>query len=152
MYKRQSLSIPGQRIGYIAFRPDIKEQEKLLEALSFSMRVLGFVNANALMQKVVADILDVKVDVGYYKRLRDKIYKTLVKASYDVPYPEGAFYVFPKYPCKEQDFIEKAMSKNVLVTPGSSFGCNTNFRIAYCTDPYTIENGLERLAEIAEDF
>jgi len=144
----KSLSIPGDRIGYIAFNPQI-QVPRMLDALSFCLRLLGFVNAPASMQYIVNKLLDVTVDIDYYRKKRDRIYRALSDAGYEIVKPEGTFYLFPKSPEKDSiTFIEKALEKRVLLVPGQGFGCPRHFRIAYCTDDRTIDKALEVLVEL----
>lgn len=144
----KSLSIPGDRIGYIAFNPRI-QAPRMLDALSFCLRLLGFVNAPATLQYVVNKLLDTTVDVRYYEKKRNWIYETLSSAGYEIVKPEGTFYLFPKSP--EEDsitFIEKAMERRVLLVPGQGFGRPSHFRIAYCADDRTIDKALEVLVDL----
>ncbi|MBN1351537.1 pyridoxal phosphate-dependent aminotransferase [candidate division KSB1 bacterium] len=144
----KSLSIPGDRIGYIAFNPNI-QAPRMLDALSFCLRLLGFVNAPATIQIVVNKLLDVTVDIQQYQKKRDRIFNALQAAGYEIVKPEGTFYLFPKSPDKNNiTFIEKALERRVLLVPGQGFGCPNYFRIAYCTDDRTIDKALEVLVDL----
>ncbi|MEM4598517.1 MAG: pyridoxal phosphate-dependent aminotransferase [Candidatus Diapherotrites archaeon] len=144
----KSLGVAGERIGYVATNPEV-DDKRILEKLAFSTRILGFVNAPALLQKAVADLLDVKVDVNIYKRRKELISKGLKKAGYEFYEPQGTFYFFPKSPIPDEiKFIEKASEKLVLLTPGRGFGRNGYFRISYTVNERTIEVGLERMREL----
>jgi aspartate aminotransferase len=140
----KTLSLPGERIGYIAVNPDIEEAGDLLNALILCTRILGFVNAPALMQRIVAKLQDTKVDVDVYKRKRDLICSGLEKAGYKFEKPMGAFYLFPASPIPDDvEFVQMLVKRNILVVPGSGFGSPGYFRIAFCVDDATILNSLE---------
>ncbi|MCX6801921.1 MAG: pyridoxal phosphate-dependent aminotransferase [Candidatus Diapherotrites archaeon] len=148
----KSLGIPGERIGYLAVNPEI-DDKRIAEKLAFSTRILGFVNAPALLQKAVADVLDAKVNVEIYRKHRDKIAGALEKAGYDFTLPQGAFYFFPKSPLpNEIEFIDKAAEKLVLLTPGTGFGRQGYFRLSYAVSEQTIDLGLEKLGELMEEL
>ena len=144
----KSLSIPGDRIGYIAANPKMHHIKRVMDGLIFSNRILGFVNAPAVMQMAVGRLLDATVNVKYYQTKRNRIYSALVDAGYEVYKPEGTFYMFPKSPCEDEEFIEKAKEKHVLLVPGKGFGRPGYFRISYCTDDRTIERALDQLATL----
>ncbi len=147
----KSLSVPGERIGYIAVNPETPEARSLVDGMIFSTRVLGFINAPATMQRVAARLLDVSVDVAPYRAKRDRIVAALQAAGYELVVPEAAFYVFPKSPIPDDvAFCEKALEEMVLVVPGTGFGRAGHFRLAYCTDDHTIDEGLRRLGKVAE--
>jgi len=144
----KSLNIPGERIGYIAANPEI-DDPRILEKLAFTNRILGFINAPAVLQKAVADILDVKIDTGIYRKKRDFISKSLREAGYDFTEPEGAFYFFPKSPVpNELEFVDKAAEKLVLLTPGRGFGRPGYFRISYAIKDEPIALGMQKLKEL----
>jgi aspartate aminotransferase len=145
----KSLSLPGERIGYIAVNPQIDDPQGIADGLTFATRTLGFVNAPATMQLLVTKLLDVTIDVGWYRARRDRVLYGLRAAGYDVLTPEGTFYVFPKSP--EPDdvaFVTRALDERVLVVPGSGFGRRGYFRISYAVDDNTLEGGLDALAEV----
>ncbi|HCM26832.1 MAG: aspartate aminotransferase [Treponema sp. GWB1_62_6] len=142
----KSLSLPGERIGYIAVGPEAAEPEELMGALAFSTRVLGFVNAPALMQRVVSELTEARVDVGIYAHRRDAFKSVLDGARIEYAEPEGAFYLFCKVPPKGSDgsrddvaFTMALKDKLVLAVPGSGFGAPGWFRLSYCIDEKTIE-------------
>ena len=148
----KTLSLPGERIGYIAINPDIAEAEDLLNAIILCTRILGFVNAPALMQRVVAKLQDTKVDVDVYKRKRDLLCAGLEKAGYKFARPMGAFYLFVQSPIpNDEEFVRMLLKRNILVVPGSAFGTSGYFRIAYCVDDATIINSMEGFAEAIND-
>ncbi len=145
----KSLAVPGDRIGYIAVNPAMNEVNKIIDGLIFSTRILGFINATAVMQLAVGELLHATVKVNYYETKRDYIYKNLSAAGYDVVKPEGTFYVFPCAP--EGDdlaFIQKAKEKRVLIVPGQGFGRAGYFRISFCVDDRTITRGIDQLVKL----
>ncbi len=144
----KSLSIPGDRIGYVAANPKMHHIKRVMDGLIFSNRILGFVNAPAVMQMAVGRLLDATVNVKYYQKKRNRIYGALVDAGYEVYKPEGTFYMFPKSPCEDEKFIEMAKAKHVLLVPGKGFGRPGYFRISYCTDDRTIERALDQLVKL----
>jgi len=148
----KSLNIPGERIGYVATNPEI-DDPRILEKLAFSNRILGSVNAPAIMQRAVADVLDVKIDVGIYRKKRDFISKNLKEMGIEFTEPEGAFYFFPKSPLEnELEFIDKAAEKLVLLTPGLGFGRKSYFRISYAVKEEVIELGMKKLQEVVSEL
>ncbi len=148
----KSLNLPGERIGYIAAHPEI-DDKRIYQKLAFSNRILGFVNAPALMQKAVADVLNLTVNVSIYKKNRDIISTELKKAGYEFTEPQGTFYFFPKSPLEnELEFIEAAAKKLVLVTPGRGFGRKGYFRISYAISSEEIKAGLQKLTELMEEI
>lgn len=144
----KTLSLPGERIGYIAISPDIHEAGELTAALILCTRILGFVHAPALMQRIVARLQNVSVNVKIYEKKRNMICDGLKKAGYQLEKPEGAFYLFPQSPIPDDmAFVRMLLQKNILVVPGSGFGGPGYFRIAYCVDDATIINSLPGFAE-----
>jgi len=149
----KSLGLAGERIGYIAVSPKIKDCSKLMTALSFCNRTLGFVNAPGFFQKVVGEAVEAKVNVEAYKERRDYLYENLTKLGFEVVKPEGAFYLFPKA-LEEDDvaFIKKAVEHNILLVPGSGFGCPGHFRISYCVEMDMIERSMKAFEELAKEY
>ncbi len=140
----KDLSIPGERIGYVAVHPEIAGKAPLLGALILANRILGFVNAPALMQRVVAQVAGESVDVSIYERRRDLFASVLKEAGYDFVIPEGAFYFFPKSPLEDDTkFVRLLQEELILAVPGSGFGCPGHFRIAFCVDDAVIERARE---------
>jgi len=128
----KDLAIPGERIGYIAVNPRHEGREELVNGLVFSNRVLGFVNAPALMQHVVQALQNASVDVGQYEKKRDLLYSGLVEMGYSIVKPRGAFYMFPESPVEDDvAFVKELQKHNVLVVPGKGFGAPGYFRICY---------------------
>jgi len=149
----KSLSLPGERIGFIAVSPAAEPLEDLLDALVLCMRILGFVNAPALMQRVICCLQGIQVNAGIYKAKRDLLYEGLVKAGYEVTKPEGAFYLFPRSPVEDDvAFVRALLGKRILTVPGSGFGGPGHFRIAYCVDDRTILGSLDGFAETRREF
>lgn len=149
----KSLAIPGERIGYIAVNPAIKDVELFINGLIFSHRTLGFVNAPALFQKVIGDALDAAVDTQEYKRRRDYFYHQLLELGYSCVQPQGAFYLFPRsFIPDDIEFTKRALKYNLLLVPGTGFGCPGHFRIAYCVDFQTIKNSIPAFKELANEF
>ncbi|PKN70487.1 MAG: aspartate aminotransferase [Deltaproteobacteria bacterium HGW-Deltaproteobacteria-12] len=148
----KTLSLPGERIGYIAVNPEIEEASELLNALILCTRISGFVNAPALMQRIIARLQDVKVDVDVYKRKRDLLCSGLGKAGYKFEKPQGAFYLFVQSPIADDvAFVQSLLKKNILVVPGSAFGSPGYFRIAYCVDDAAIVNSIAGFAEAIKE-
>ncbi|MFA9397431.1 MAG: pyridoxal phosphate-dependent aminotransferase [Clostridiaceae bacterium] len=149
----KSLGLAGERIGYIAASSKIKEIDVLMNALAFCNRTLGFVNAPALFQKVVGDSLDAKVDVEAYKERRDYLYDKLTEIGFEMIKPKGAFYLFPKAMIADDvKFAKLALKYNILVVPGSGFGCPGYFRMSYCVDFKMIENSIPAFEKLAADI
>ncbi len=149
----KSLALPGERIGYIAVGSDIEDAGLLVDGLVFSNRTLGFVNAPALFQKVVAGSLEEKVDIGYYRKRRDILYNHLVKLGFSCVKPQGAFYLFPKALIDDDvEFARRALKYNLLIVPGSGFGWPGHFRLSYCVSIEMIGNSLPAFEALAKEF
>ncbi|OPZ92734.1 MAG: Aspartate aminotransferase [Firmicutes bacterium ADurb.Bin419] len=149
----KSLSLPGERIGYIAVNPDIKDFELVLACLASCNRSLGYVNAPALFQKVIGAALDASVDVNIYKERRDTLYNKLISLGFTCIEPQGAFYLFPKSPIEDDiAFIQSAVKYNLLLVPGKGFGAPGYFRIAYCVSIDTIKNSFRAFESLAKDY
>lgn len=148
----KSLSIPGERIGYIAVHPETQDSEELVAALVVSNRILGFTNAPSLWQHVIARCLDAVVDLDPLRRGRDVLLESLAEKGYEVAPAEGTFYLFPRTPGGDDEaFVNRAMEDLLLLVPGGTFGCDGHFRMAYCVDDRTIALASERLPR-AETF
>jgi aspartate aminotransferase len=149
----KSLSLPGERIGYIIANPAIDDFELFVSGLVFCNRTLGFVNAPALFQSLIGECIDVAVDTSIYKERRDLLYNSLIKMGYQCVKPQGAFYLFPKSPISDDvEFVKQAVKYNLLVVPGSGFRCPGYFRIAYCVSLKTIEDSLPAFEALAREF
>jgi aspartate aminotransferase len=139
----KSLAIPGERIGYLAFSPRMPEAAELFEACTFTSRVLGFVNAPALWQWVVAEVGDQVIDVGPYREKRDLMYEGLTRIGYQCVKPQGAFYVFPRTPIPDDvAFVSLLAKEGVLTVPGSGFGAPGHIRISLTVERETVVRAL----------
>ena len=139
----KDLSLPGERIGYAAAHPEISDKAITLAGMVLCNRVLGYVNAPAIMQRTVARLLDESVDISIYKRKRDRLYGALTSVGYEITKPEGAFYLFPRAPIPDDiAFVAALQEENILTVPGSGFGGPGHFRIAYCVSDEVIEGAL----------
>jgi aspartate aminotransferase len=149
----KDLSIPGERIGYLAMSPLAEGKESLAEAMAFTTRTLGFVNAPALMQRLVGRLRHVSVDMSEYQEKRDLLYDALVSFGYSVVKPMGAFYLFPRCPIDDDvAFVRSLQAKNILTVPGSGFGRPGHIRIAYCVEKWVIEASLPGFRELAVEY
>ena len=149
----KDLSLPGERIGYAAVSPLFEEADDLISAIVFSNRVLGFVNAPALMQRLVAPLQKNSVNVRIYEEKRDLFYTTLKSYGYDVVKPQGAFYFFPKAPIEDDvAFVKELQAKQILTVPGRGFGKPGYFRIAYAVDKKVIEGSFPAFKEVAQRY
>ena len=149
----KSLSLPGERIGYIAVSPKAEDAGNLYLTVCGAGRSLGYVCAPSLFQKVIMRCLDAKVNVEAYKENRDILYNNLTAYGYECVKPDGAFYLFVK--ALEPDayrFFEKAKSHELLVVPCDDFGVKGYVRIAYCTEKKTVENALPAFKALAEEY
>jgi len=148
----KTLSLPGERIGYIAVNPKIHEAGDFISALILCTRIMGFVNAPALMQRIVSRLQNVAVDVKVYQKKRDLLCAGLAKAGYKFKKPQGAFYLFVQSPIPDDvEFVKVLLKKIILVVPGSGFGGPGYFRIAFCVDDATIINSMQGFAEAIND-
>ncbi len=149
----KDLSLPGERIGYVAVSPLCEDVEEMIAAIIFANRTLGFVNAPALMQRLVAPLQRNSVNVREYEEKRDLFYNSLTSFGYEVVKPQGAFYLFPKAPIEDEvAFVKELQSKRILTVPGRGFGKPGYFRIAYAVDRKVIEGSLPGFKEVAEKF
>ena len=149
----KDLALPGERIGFIAVHPECSQREDLMDGLVFCNRVLGYVNAPALMQRVVRSLQNVSVSAAEYQKKRDFLYSHLKKMGYSVVKPQGAFYMFPKAPLRDDvAFVKELGQWNVLTVPGRGFGLPGYFRVSYCVEDRTLEGSLVGLRRAAEKF
>jgi aspartate aminotransferase len=149
----KDLSIPGERLGYIAINPKTMETGKLFEAMTLTNRILGFVNAPAFMQRVVEKAQGAHVDVSEYARKRALICDGLKEAGYDFVTPGGAFYVFPKSPIEsEVDFVQALQDELILAVPGGGFGKPGYFRLVYCVSDETIKGAMPGFKRVMDKF
>jgi aspartate aminotransferase len=149
----KSLGLAGERIGYIATSSNIDNVSTLMKALAYCTRTLGFVNAPALFQKVIADCLEAKVDVVDYQAKRDFLYDNLTRLGFECKKPQGAFYLFPKALIPDDiEFTKIATKYNLLLVPGSGFGCPGYFRMSYCVKFDMIKNSIAAFEELVKEF
>ncbi len=149
----KSLSLPGERIGYLVIPNEVAYFEDIIAAANIANRILGFVNAPSLFQKVIAKSLDLQVDLEAYDRNRQLLYQELRNYGYECIKPEGAFYLFIKTPvANDVEFCNLAKKKNILLVPGTAFGCPGYARIAYCVKYETIERSLPAFRELMEEI
>ena len=149
----KSLSLPGERIGYLVIPDEAADSEDVISAAGTATRILGYVNAPSLMQKAVAKCLDAQADVPYYDRNREDLYNGLKEMGFECIKPEGAFYLFMKSPvADEKVFCEAAKKQHILIVPGSSFACPGYVRIAYCVAHETIINSMPGFKALAKEF
>ena len=149
----KSLSLPGERIGYLVIPDEVEDSETILSAAGVATRILGFVNAPTLQQKVVAKCINEKTDISYYDRNRETLYNGLKECGFECIKPQGAFYLFVKSPVSdEKEFCAAAKKYNILIVPGSSFACPGYVRIAYCVSYDTIVNALPKFKELAKEY
>ena len=148
----KDLALPGERIGYIAANPGCGRHDELMTGLIFCNRVLGYVNAPALMQHAVRNLQQVTVSVAEYQRKRDFLYGHLTEMGYSVIKPQGAFYMFPKSPLEDDvAFVRELQQWNVLTVPGRGFGSPGYFRISYCVQDATLEGSLDGFRKAASE-
>ncbi len=149
----KDLALPGERIGYIAVNPACNEKEDLINGFIFSNRVLGFVNAPALMQQIVRRLQSVTVSISDYQRKRDYIYQHLTSLGYTVNKPQGAFYFFPQSPVADEiEFVRDLQQHKVLTVPGRGFGMAGYIRLTYCVDDHTIEGAMAGFLKVAQKY
>ncbi|MBQ4067817.1 MAG: pyridoxal phosphate-dependent aminotransferase [Lachnospiraceae bacterium] len=149
----KSLSLPGERIGYLVIPSEVADFENVLGAANVATRILGYVNAPSLMQRAVAKCLDVEVNVEPYNRNRELLYNSLVEYGFECIKPEGAFYLFMKSPvADEKEFVAACKEHQILIVPGSTFACPGFVRIAYCVSYDTIKNSLPGFKAVAEKY
>ena len=149
----KSLSLPGERIGYLIANSEMKDFEKMMFALNVANRVAGFVNANSLFQRVIPYCLDCKVDIEVYNRNRIDLYNKLTDLGFKCVKPVGAFYMFPQTPIEDDvAFCNAAKEFNLLLVPGTGFGCKGHMRLSYCVSHDTIINSFPAFEKLAAKF
>jgi aspartate aminotransferase len=147
----KDLSLPGERIGFAAVNPAAEDAGRLVDGIVLCTRILGFVNAPALMQRVIAEIQGVSVDVEIYRRKRDLFCSALARMGYQFAVPEGAFYIFPRAPGGDDLAFVQALQKELtLVVPGRGFGLPGWFRVAYCVDTPVIERSFGAFEKVIQ--
>jgi aspartate aminotransferase len=150
----KDLALPGERIGYIAISPRMPDAGLLVSGLMITQRTLGFVNAPALFQRVVAKFQRTSVDIGEYQRKRDVLYDALMEGGFECVKPEGAFYMFPRSPIADELVFVRMLQQDerIMVVPGRGFGKKGYFRIAYCVPMETIEKSAQGFIRIGKRF
>ena len=149
----KALSLPGERIGYIAVSPDMEEERRVYAAVCGAGRALGYVCAPSLFQRVAAACVEETADLSVYKENRDLMYRSLTEYGYECVRPDGAFYLFVR--ALEPDaaaFCERAKKYELLLVPGDDFGCPGYVRIAYCVKTEQIINALPAFKKLAEEY
>lgn len=149
----KSLSLPGERIGYLVVPRELDDFDDVIGAMTVANRILGFVNAPSLMQKVVKKVIGKTSDLSVYEENKNILYNALTEMGYDCVEPKGTFYMFPKCPiADDKAFCAKAKDFRLIIVPGSSFACPGYFRIAFCVDKTTVENSLESFKKLIEFY
>lgn len=149
----KSLSLPGERIGYLVIPDEVDYSKDVISAANVANRILGFVNAPSLTQRVVATCIDEEVDVEIYNKNRELLYTTLVSYGFECIKPQGAFYLFIKsLEADDVAFSQRAKEHKLLIVPGSSFGCPGYCRIAYCVDHEMIKRSLDSFYKLAQEY
>ena len=149
----KSLSLPGERIGYLVFSSEMTDFENAIQAANIANRVLGYVNAPTLIQRVVARCIECTTDLAAYDRNRKALYEGLTEVGYECVYPQGAFYMWVKSPIDDEvAFCNMAKKYNILIVPGRSFACPGFIRIAYCVTNETIVNSLPAFKKLLDEI
>ncbi len=149
----KELSLAGERIGYLALHPAADDFEMLANGFLFTNRILGYVNAPGLMQRLVARMQGVTVDISIYQKKRDHLYQGLVEAGFKLIKPQGAFYLFPESPLADDvEFVRILQQYKILAVPGSGFSGPGHFRLSYCVDDATIERSIPIFKEVGEKY
>lgn len=149
----KSLSLPGERIGYVVVPNEVTDAADVLTGIEISNRTLGFVNAPSLIQKAVAACLDEQTDVAYYDKNRELLYNSLTNMGFTCIKPQGAFYLWVKSPVEDEEaFVQAAKKHHILFVKGSAFACPGYARIAYCVSYEKIQNSLPAFEKLAAEF
>lgn len=149
----KSLSLPGERIGYLVIPSEMEESQLVFDTASNANRIIGCVNAPSLQQKLIGKCVDVKVDLDYYDKNRTALYEGLKECGFDCVKPEGAFYMFLKSPvADENEFCAAAKKYNILMVPGTAFACPGYVRLAYCVSYETIVNSMDGFKKLAAEY
>jgi len=148
----KELSLAGERLGYIAIHPEAEDAQRLIGAMVMCNRILGFVNAPALIQRAVARLQGLVVNIDAYRRKRDLLCQGLEEAGYSFVRPHGAFYLFPRTPIDDVAFVKALQEKNILTVPGSGFGCPGHIRISYAVSDQTIEHAMPGFREVGAAY
>lgn len=149
----KSLSLPGERIGYVVIPKEMENSSEMIEAVTIANRIIGCVNAPSLMQRVVAECLDEKIDIESYEKNRNLLYKIVTESGFKCVKPQGAFYLFVKTPISDdKEFCKIAKKYNLLFVPASSFAYPGYVRIAYCVSYDMIERSKEAFKKLGQEF
>ena len=149
----KTLSLPGERIGYIAVNPALENAAELLGGLTLTNRTLGFVNAPVVAQQLIAKCINARIDLDIYRRRRDLMAQVLTDAGIEFTMPGGAFYFFPKSPVADETlFIDALLKERILAVPGRGFGLPGYFRLAFCVPEKTIANSAESFKKALNAF
>lgn len=149
----KSLSLPGERIGYVVVPNEMEECNEMIEAITIANRIIGCVNAPSLMQRVIAECLDEKVELETYKKNRDLLYEIVTSSGFECVKPQGAFYLFVKTPIKDdKEFCKIAKKYNLLFVPASSFSYPGYVRIAYCVSYNMIQRSRDAFNKLGQEF
>ena len=149
----KSLSLPGDRIGYLALANDVEDFGNIVYGVAVAARIMGFINAPSLQQMVCAECCEETVDISFYDRNRERLYAALTEYGYEIAKPQGAFYMFVKTPTPDDKaFAQKAKEYRLIVTPGSGFGCAGYVRLSYCVSYATVEGSLPAFKALMEYF
>lgn len=150
----KSLSLPGERIGYLVIPDQMHDAQTVIAACNVANRILGFVNAPSLMQRVIGKCVDADIseNIAIYDKNRITLYQGLSDLGFSCVKPEGAFYLFVRTPIDDGEFAERAKKYRILVVPGSTFACPGFVRIAYCVSYETIVNSLPKFAALAAEL
>ena len=148
----KSLSLAGERIGYVVIPSEMKDSENVIEAVTIANRIIGCVNAPSLIQKVVAECVDEEIDLKNYKKNRDLLYEFVTNNGFECVKPQGAFYLFVKTPIDDKEFCKLAKKYNLLFVPSSSFAYPGYVRIAYCVSYEMIERSKDAFNQLGKEF
>ena len=148
-----SFSLPGERLGYLFKPSEMEDFDADVGAVSVANRIMGFVNAPSLMQRVIARVIGMTSDISVYEENKNILYKALTEYGFDCVEPKGTFYMFPKSLIPDDKaFCAAAKEFRLILVPGSTFGCPGHFRMAYCVDKQTVLNSLPSFKALAEKF
>ena len=149
----KDLSIPGERIGFAAVNPQAQYKNEIMTGMKLANRILGFINAPALMQRVVACLQGLSVDINEYLRKRDLLCDGLSEAGYDFVKPKGSFYLFPRTPIADDIAFVRALQQEMILTvPGAGFRCPGYFRIAFCVSDETITASMPGFKRVMDNY
>lgn len=149
----KSLSLPGERIGYICVHENVKDKYDLFLSMTYAMKYLGYVCAPSIFQKMIIEVLGYTSDISIYKENRELLYNMLKNMGFEMIYPEGAFYIFMKSPDIDANtFCEKAKKYEIIFVRGDEFGNNKYVRLAYCVDKKVIESSKEAFEKLAGEY